>query len=358
MPSAVVSLRALLRAHFAHPRALALLCSLPSLALAYSETADVLTRNADPDYQGGPIAAPDVHHFASTPHAQPFVVQDSFTIASSFTPGVNYVGESAVTFANLPLPFIKSHSRYGGHNLDPNEATYATGSLTYSFSVIGAPNAVVPISITSLFELSTNRPTAFANLTFADVSVALNVQDPLGTFGTLYGASSSFISMHCRTDANGAGCTNRAGDDALSKTVDGVVLPSTVQGYSFDAAGQKNLRTGQLAYAFGLPLDASGFAFVSLMISATTLASNGLFDGDPCTCESSSLHVADAYIDPIIAIDASYLTSHPDTLLAIEAGLGNGPTAAVPELPTGALLLAGIACLGRRLARQRARLPL
>ncbi len=224
MTSALAALRAMGRTHLA----IALLCGLPSLALAYSETADVLTRNADPTYQGGPIPTPDVHHFVSTPHAQPFVVQDSFTIASSFTSGVNYVGESAVTFANLPLPFIKSHSRYGGHNLDPNEATYATGSLTYSFSVIGAPNAVVPISITSLFELSTNRPTAFANLAFADVSVALNVQDPLGMFRALYGASSSFISMRCQAYATGADCLNRAGDDALSKTLDGVVLPSTV----------------------------------------------------------------------------------------------------------------------------------
>jgi hypothetical protein len=332
----------------------ALLLCLPALALAYSEKAEILTRNADPSYQGGPIAAPDVQHFATTPHLSPFTLSDSAVIPSSYTPGVNYVRESAVAFDNK-LPFITSHSRYEGHNLDANAATYATGAMSYSFTLSGAPNALVPISITSLFELSTNRPTAFINGAFAEVGLALTVNDPQGVFSSLYGAGSSFISMRCQTVASGADCINRAGDDALAKSVDGVVLPSTVQLFAFDAVGQRNLRSGQMAYAFGLPLDASGSAFVTLTLSATTFAANGLFDDDfTCACEQSSLHVADAYIDPIVLIDAGYLASHPGTLLTIEAGLGNGPTAAVPELPSGALLLAGLACLAAGVRRWRA----
>ncbi len=332
--------------------ALCLLGSSPALALAYTESADVVIHAPDESYLGGPIANPDRHHEGTAVHVQPFAVGESLSVANPFTPGVTHTRESSVTFSSTPLPVLQAHSRFDSYNLGDAVGTYAYGALSYSFTVTGAANTLVPISISSLFELSTNRPDSFVNSAFGQVRLGLFAHDPSGTFGALYGSNRSFISMFCGTNFNGADCAAGAGDDSLGKYVDGVLLDSTHQNYSFDASGNNNFRSALAAFAFGLPLDASGVATVTLEMSATTAAFAGMFDPDITAAGTqSALHVADAYIDPVIRIDPVYLVSHPGTVLSVEAGLGNGELLPVPELPTQALLLTGLAGLVWRARR-------
>lgn len=185
-------------------------------------------------------------------------------------------------------------------------ALAAQSAMRYYFSIVGTPGTDVPIQFEGITRTSVNSGNGLGG-----AKASLISYDQRGT-------SALLVDRYCSNGpfpGVGAG-TNLCSLSASSFSVGGR-FQSVASGTDF--SGYLDL----IAYA--------GFIGTS-----------------------SSLFNVQAFIDPVISIDPTFLASNPGFSIVVSQGLGNGEiAAAVPEPAAWVMMLAGFGAIGGAMRRMR-----
>lgn len=242
----------------------------------------------------------------------------SNVIGSTTTPGnvsytYNETGSSAtVDFTSSPIASVS----YSGTVINPVGTTFLQGGgdATYIFEVSAQPFSTVPVNFLGLYSSYQGAAGELASTSF----VIQSVNSSLYT----YSSFASLLYGNCT-----AGCLQYQTFNNPTYTSQ----QSDVYHVNGSFQGSINMLTG-----------ADGKVSGSVQIGA----------GANVKVIAGTAN-AQAFIDPHLEIDSSYLAANPNTTLAITAGVGNA-ISPIPEPASYSLMLVGLA--GLITARRRAAL--
>jgi hypothetical protein len=241
----------------------------------------------------------------------------TFTTGPLVGPNGNTSRTSAtVDFAN-PLPSVSLFATGGDPAGFTGTVGFATARLAYHFTVHGpiVPGLLVPI--------------LFSGATFASV---VQTGDPSQFFSTA-GTSVEIDALHIGNSFRNAGTTGTL--PTVSPA--GQLNPNgEILGWGSRAAapvGYVDYTSSYLFEADLTPGDVGSIAITGTVQGGVT----GLLrpTGVP------TFGTATAFVDPLISIDPTFLALHPEYSIVVDAGIGNGGVAAVPEPSSLALMMAG-----------------
>ena len=241
----------------------------------------------------------------------------SFTTGPLVGPNGN-TSRTAVTVALAnPLPSLSLFATGG----DPAGSTgtygFAFAQLAYHFTVRGplVPGLLVPV--------------LFSGDTFASI---VQTGDP-SQFFSAAGTSLRIDALHINNSLRDAGTTGTL----PTVTPAGQLNPN---GVIFGWGSRAAVRVGYVDYAstFRFEADLTPGDLASMAITATV---QGGVTGLLKPTGIPTFGTATAFVDPLIFIDPAFLALHPQYSIEVDAGIGNGNAAAVPEPGSLALMMAG-----------------
>jgi hypothetical protein len=245
----------------------------------------------------------------------------SFTVGPvSGTQGGNTV-RADFSVAAFPQPALAATVTGGedGTLATNNTLAHVDIDLAYPFQINGPQDGVaVPIVFTGFTD----------GTTFFSGNNQVSSRDQVGTAFRLIAPAvgNTFHSI-------AAGSAGTTGTTYISNSGLAIV------GWGASAAFTVGYTDYSSSFAYGATLY-SGLANAGTM--ELRLLADGGTSGSAFPPGAPAAGQSTAFIDPIISIDPDWLALHPGYSVIVDAGVGNGPVAAVPEPETLWLLLAAL----------------
>lgn len=273
---------------------------------------------------------------------------------TSSNPSLGASEVAQVEISSSPIPYVRASSLYDYRNggQGANAGTYpetvynqtsAGAGINYGFTITGTANTLVPVTISSPFQITGYAYSNAASTYVPDINrstVTLTV-DGLRVYASVslneYGIGRSGEPQFRENIDTGP-------ENPTSTSSVFVYTPSTAYGLN----GYTYSLTGTITTTVLYEIDSLGNnAFGDVGISANSSSFiNSMLGG---------IAYSEAFIDPYISIDAGYLGANPNARITLGAGVGNTPavTSTVP-VPAAAWLFAsalmGFVSLSRRRA--------
>ncbi len=222
-----------------------------------------------------------------------------------------------------PIPYVSTFAYARGQVRARGEVW-----MGYDFGVTGAPNSIMPISITSNYRISGGYAAS------SRVGIITNVRSSVDSY--YYDFRHSCNEMLC-AHQNFRMANTRIPQVELSDEVIGRIGDFYITyKHDFGEIYDKNYifdENSSIKQNFLLQLDefGSGIGYVEINAYA-----NSIYDGT----------FASALIDPYIEIGESYLSMYPNSRLDIEEGVGNANPSLIPSVPVPAALPLMASALG------------
>jgi len=215
-----------------------------------------------------------------------------------------------LSIATLPQPALSATATGGedGTLATNNTLAHVDIDLAYGFHILGPQDGIaVPIIFTGFTD----------GTTFFSGNTKVRSRDSVGTAFRVIAPAVGDTFHSVAAGSIGTAGTTYISNSGLAIVGWGASAPFTVDYTDYSSS---------FAYGATLYSGLANAGTMELRLLADGGTSGSAFPpGAPAAGQSS------AFIDPIISIEPEWLSSHPGYSVAVDAGVGNGQVAAIPE---------------------------